>query len=180
VKHKGIDAIKEAGLKLRDLENNKGTQAALEGIGISSREMIEGLNSGALTIFDVQQKASKALQNTELKAGQVQAGIAEIFGAAGEDAGLAFIQSIGDMNTNLDDLVDKNADFNSQQLSMLEIQEQLSVALQGVVEAISPVFNEILSLFSTVLLPIFTELSKSNLLIRIQLVNLHDLIRLLT
>jgi phage-related protein len=156
---KGIDVIKEAGLRLREM--TAPTKDAIDAIGLSSDAIMAGISDGSLTAFEAMQQVSDKLKDTELTSVQVGTAIADIFGGPGEDAGLKYLQSLSDMNLNLDDLVDKNAEFNGQQLSMLQIQEKLSVALQGIAGALSPVFNEILKLFSDVLLPILTDVIKN-------------------
>lgn len=89
---KGIDAIKEANIRLR--EAPKATIDALDGIGLSSSKLLKGLKDGSLTTFDVMQKVSKRLSELPANSQAVGTAIADIFGGAGEDAGLKFLTTI--------------------------------------------------------------------------------------
>jgi hypothetical protein len=102
---KGIDAIKEATLSLREM--TKPAQEALEAIGMSSEQVQKDIASGAKTYFDVIQEISaetnKFGENSQ-EAGMI---LADIFKGAGEDAG-DFIFKLGELNTELGDLESQN------------------------------------------------------------------------
>ncbi|MGQ1889128.1 phage tail tape measure protein [Thermophagus sp. OGC60D27] len=103
---KGSDTIKEATLRLREM--TAATRAAIEGIGLSSREIEEGLADGSLKVSDAIKLISARLDELPSTSAKVGTAIADIFGAAGEDAGLDFIRTLKDVDTNLDNLT-KNA-----------------------------------------------------------------------
>ena len=102
---KGIDAIKEATLSLREM--TPPAQEALEAIGMSADQVQRDIASGSKTYFDVIQEISARTndvgENTQA-AGMI---LADVFKGAGEDAG-DFIFSLGEMNTELNDLEDTN------------------------------------------------------------------------
>ena len=102
---KGIDAIKEATLSLREM--TKPAQEALQAIGMSSEQIQKDIASGAKTYFDVIQEISaetnKFGENSQ-EAGMI---LADIFKGAGEDAG-DFIFKLGELNTELGDLENQN------------------------------------------------------------------------
>src|SRR5690606_20322665 len=56
---KGVDAIKEGGIRLREM--TKATAEALDGIGISSKKIESDLKSGQTSMFDVIQQVSSKL-----------------------------------------------------------------------------------------------------------------------
>lgn len=87
---KGVDAIKEGNLRIREMTT--ATAAALEGIGISSQAVMEGLRNGSVTTFDVMQQVAARLKELPPSASQVGAALADIFGGPGEDAGLELTQ----------------------------------------------------------------------------------------
>ena len=98
---KGIDAIKEGGLRLR--ENNKAVKEALSPLKESVRLQIEQ-ELAANNSFGAIQLVSEALNDTSLSAEQTQKIIADVFGGAGEDAGLRYLQTLKDIDTTLDDV----------------------------------------------------------------------------
>lgn len=131
---KGLDAVKEATIRLRELP--KATLAALDGIGISADEIQatiddEGIG-GAIA------KVSERLNQIEDDSPAIGAAIADIFGGPGEDAGLEFLKSLQDINDETTGLLDSTNQFQQQQLRTLEVnkeaaevQNQLAQALGG-------------------------------------------------
>jgi len=95
---KGIDAIKEAGLRLR--ENNKATSDALKVLDEQTQKEIE-LAIAKGDTFKAIQLISEELNGMNLTAQESQTIIADVFGGAGEDAGLRYLQSLKDINTEL-------------------------------------------------------------------------------
>lgn len=94
---KGLDAVKEAMLRLRELPT--ATRDALDGIGLSSREVETALREGTMTIFDVIRQVSEKLNELPSSSAAVGTAIADIFGGPGEDAGLAYLQTLKDIDT---------------------------------------------------------------------------------
>lgn len=125
---KGVDAIKEANLRLREMTT--ATAAALDGIGISSEQVQKDLQTGTKTTFDVIQDVSAKLAELPDNAATVGAAIADIFGDPGEDAGLQYLRTLKDISTNMDEVKGKAgvlAQFQEEQLqSQIELQNALS------------------------------------------------------
>lgn len=93
---KGIDAIKEANLRLREMP--QATQDALNAIGLDSKKIQSELRNGTKTTFEVIQEISdklKELPDTSTEVGQA---LADIFGGPGEDAGLQYLRLLGDID----------------------------------------------------------------------------------
>ena len=99
---KGIDAIKVATVSLREL--TPATRKALEGIGISSKQLEKDLKSGSKSYFQAIQQVSSKMGELEEQSPQVGTAIADIFRGAGEDAGLRYLKSLKDIKTELDEL----------------------------------------------------------------------------
>ncbi|EGK04665.1 phage tail tape measure protein [Dysgonomonas mossii] len=127
---KGIDAIKEANLRLREM--NTSTADALKGIGISSVQVQKDLQSGAKTTFEVMQDISEKLNEYPEQSKQVGSAIADIFGGAGEDAGLQYLKTLKDIDTNIDSVKKKTGQLGEIQ----ERQLNANVELQNVVSAL--------------------------------------------
>lgn len=114
---KGIDAIKEAGLRLR--ENTKNVRDALAPLDESIKKQIQQ-EIAAGNSFKAIQLVSNELKNTSLTAEQTQKLIADVFGGAGEDAGLRYLQTLADINTNLDEVEDQISEVEAAQLGLSE------------------------------------------------------------
>lgn len=126
---KGVDAIKEANLRLREMTT--ATAEALDGIGISSEQVQADLQSGAKTTFQVMQEVSAKLNELPESSAAVGTAIADIFGGPGEDAGLQYLQTLKDISTNLDDVKTQAGILGQLQEEQLQSQLELQNALSG-------------------------------------------------
>lgn len=130
---KGVDAIKEANLRLREMTT--ATAAALDGIGISSEQVQKDLQTGTKTTFDVIQEVSAKLAELPDSAATVGTAIADIFGGPGEDAGLQYLRTLKDISTNMDDVKGKAGVLAQLQEEQLQSQVELQNALSGLFDA---------------------------------------------
>lgn len=99
---KSADAIKEGSIRLREMTTS--TRDALHMIGLSADQVQNDISSGNKSMFEVMQLVSRQLQTLPQQSPAVGAALADIFGGPGED-GIQFIRMLGDVNTNLDDVV---------------------------------------------------------------------------
>ena len=130
---KGVDAIKEANLRLREMTT--ATAAALDGIGISSEQVQKDLQTGTKTTFDVIQDVSAKLAELPDNAATVGAAIADIFGGPGEDAGLQYLRTLKDISTNMDEVKGEAGVLAQLQEEQLQSQIELQNALFGLFDA---------------------------------------------
>lgn len=130
---KGVDAIKEANLRLREMTT--ATAAALDGIGISSEQVQKDLQTGTKTTFDVIQDVSAKLAELPDNAATVGAAIADIFGGPGEDSGLQYLRTLKDISTNMDEVKGKAGVLAQLQEEQLQSQIELQNALSGLFDA---------------------------------------------
>lgn len=130
---KGVDAIKEANLRLREMTT--ATAAALDGIGISSEQVQKDLQTGTKTTFDVMQDVSAKLAELPDNAATVGAAIADIFGGPGEDAGLQYLRTLKDISTNMDEVKGEAGVLAQLQEEQLQSQIELQNALSGLFDA---------------------------------------------
>lgn len=136
---KGVDAIKEANLRLREMTT--ATAEALDGIGISSEQVQKDLQTGTKTTFDVIQDVSAKLAELPDNAATVGAAIADIFGGPGEDAGLQYLRTLKDISTNMDEVKGKAGVLAQLQEEQLQSQIELQNALSGLFDAIGGNFE---------------------------------------
>jgi hypothetical protein len=130
---KGVDAIKEGNLRLREMTT--ATAAALDGIGISSTQVQKDLQTGAKTTFQVMQEVSAKLAELPDSAQSVGMAIADIFGGPGEDAGLQYLRTLKDISTDLDTVKIKAGELGRLQEEQLQSEIELQNALAGLFDA---------------------------------------------
>lgn len=123
---KGIDAVKEFGLRIR--EQTKATRDALtNAFGEKfTTDLFAGLNNGSITTVQALQRVGKGLQDTGLTAEQTQRVIADTFGGPGEDAGLRFLQLLGDIDGELTAVTQSTNQYQSQQFELFQSNEELA------------------------------------------------------
>lgn len=146
---KGIDAIKEAGIRIREL--TPATTAALDGIGLSSKEIELALRTNSISMFDVIQMVSKQLQKLPENSIEVGTAIADIFGGAGEDAGLRFLKTLGDINTDLNTLDSTLTESQEQQLRLNKSWEEFRTLVFSGSSDINKAIASILGLVANIL-----------------------------
>lgn len=130
---KGVDAIKEGNLRLREMTT--ATAAALDGIGISSTQVQKDLQTGAKTTFQVMQEVSAKLAELPDSAQSAGTAIADIFGGPGEDAGLQYLRTLKDISTDLDTVKSKACELGRLQEEQLQSEIELQNALAGLFDA---------------------------------------------
>lgn len=137
---KGVDTIMEGNLRLREMTT--ATASALEGIGISAADVQARLAAGTTTTFQVMQQVSARLKELPASADEVGKAIADIFGGAGEDAGLEYIKSLADVELSMD-AVRAGADEYSQALGrQADTQATLSAAFYAFKDALGVVYGQ--------------------------------------
>lgn len=119
----GLDTIKEGNIRLREMTT--ATAAALDGIGISSEKVQKELQNGSKTTFDIMQEVGNKLKEFPASSAKVGAAIADIFGGAGEDAGLKYIETLGDIEMNMDKVKETTGEWGKQQEQLIEAQTEL-------------------------------------------------------
>ena len=112
---KGLDVVKEFGLRIR--EQTKTSKDALIGaFGEEfTGELFENLNNGSITTAEALSLVSGKMGDTEIAGDKLQTVIADVFGAAGEDAGLAYILSLEKILKNTDDVTKSTNQYQTQQ-----------------------------------------------------------------
>jgi hypothetical protein len=137
---KGIDAIKEANLRIREM--TVATASALDGIGMNSDQVQKDLQSGSKTTFQVMQEVSAKLGELPASSQAVGTAIADIFGGPGEDAGLQYITTLKDIDTNLDSVKEKAGKLGQLQEEQMKSQVELNNVISALFDATGGTFEE--------------------------------------
>lgn len=145
---KGVDTIKEGNLRLREMTT--ATAAALDGIGISSKQVQKDLQSGSKTTFQVMQEVANKLKELPQSSSAVGSAIADIFGGPGEDAGLAYIEMLGDVELNMDKVKAKSGDIAKAQEDELNATKELHDAMASLFDYTGGGFETMKAQLSTI------------------------------
>ena len=137
---KGIDTIKEANIRLREMTTS--TADALDGIGISSKRVKEELMKGEKTTFQIMQEVSARLNELPESSQKVGAAIADIFGNMGEDAGLKYIRTLKDISTDLDVVKNKTGELGKAEEELLASQTELTKEIALLFDATGGAFEK--------------------------------------
>lgn len=154
---KGIDAIKEGGLRLGEMTT--ATRDAIDGIGLSSETIIKQLETGEKTFFEVMQQISKQLKTLPPQSAKVGTAIADIFGGPGEDAGLRFLTTLGDINTEMEDMNTEADDF---QEALFDLDKSWETTKQNLLSG-AGAFSDILTGIITKLTAISESIRMTNI-----------------
>ena len=139
---KGLDAIKEATLRIREM--TPATRAALDGIGLSSDAIVEGLNNGTIKIIDVIKQVSGRLNELPATSSAVGTAIADIFGGPGEDAGLNYLKTLKNINTELGVM---QTEAGKAKAALADSLSQLDTNLAKVSSGLAPILTEVKRFF---------------------------------
>lgn len=145
---KGVDTIKEGNLRLREMTT--ATAAALDGIGISSKQVQKDLQNGSKTTFQVMQEVANKLKELPQSSAAVGSAIANIFGGPGEDAGLAYIEMLGDVELNMDKVKAKSGDIANAQEDELNATKELQDAMASLFDFTGGGFETMKAQLSTI------------------------------
>jgi Phage-related minor tail protein. len=139
--NKGIDAIKEAGIRLKEMPQS--AKDALDAIGLSSSGIQKQIQDGTITTFDAIQQVSGKLAELPATSQASAQAVADIFGSAGQDAGLQYLTTLKEIETNLDTLTDGAGDFAKANLQIVDAQERINMLFNQVLGGGGNMFNEL-------------------------------------
>lgn len=156
---KGIDTIKEANIRLREMTDS--TAAALEGIGLNSKKIQKELQSGSITTFEVMQLVSEKLNELPESSAAVGTAIADIFGGPGEDAGLKYIRTLKDISTNLDEVKAKAGGLGEVEEDLINSQTELTKEIALLFDVTGGSFEKMTAKVKTFVNDTLTDLIKT-------------------
>lgn len=161
---KGIDAIKEATLSLREM--TEPTKEALKALGIDSVDLSLKISSGQIKMSDAISLVAKKMSELPAQSQAVGMGLADIFKGAGEDAGVEFISTLSDINTELEEMIDNNDDLVITQQNNLIATTEWNEAMLRMFGSDAPIkkgWSKLKSSITTGLNDIMTVLTNPNL-----------------
>lgn len=133
---KGIDVVKEFGLRIR--EQTTATAEAMEnafGKPFADR-IAKGVADGSISSIEALKLVSEELGTLDESSKEAQTVLADVFGGAGEDAGFRFLTQLKDINTEQGFQIDTTNSLVISQQKNLESQKQLADAQNRLSKAI--------------------------------------------
>ena len=126
----GIQDIVKGGTRLRAM--TKQIAESLDAVGISSAQMQKDLSDGTVTMFEAVQTVASKLK--ELPENSQEAGniMKQVFGRTAAEGGTLLIQSIADVNTNLDEAKNRMGELGKANEEQMNAQRELNEALSAV------------------------------------------------
>ena len=133
---KGIDVVKEFGLRIRE-QTTSTSDAMKKAFGDEFTNQIFGsINDGSMTSVQALELVAEKMKDTTIPTNQLQTVIADLFGGAGEDAGLRFIQTLTDITDETGNLVDVTDPYIQQQMEVQALNERLAASQQKLYESL--------------------------------------------
>jgi len=105
----GLEAIKQASARIREM--SAGTRASLEGIGIDVTDLQRKLATHEIEMIDAVQMVSDKLKETSNNTQEYGNVMADVFGRQGKFSSQEMIESLGDIDTNLQHLKDSAGEY---------------------------------------------------------------------
>lgn len=140
---KGVDAIKEATIRMREMTT--ATDEALAGIGLSGQEIQDAMANGTMTAFDAIQLVSEKISELPETSSEVGTAVADIFGGAGEDAGLQYLKTLKDISTDLDEVKNKAGEYARVQDEYLQSEIELQKATNQLFGGMGESFDDLIT-----------------------------------
>jgi hypothetical protein len=156
---KGIDTVKEFGLRIR--EQTTSTTDALTAAfgGDFTNDLFGRINDGSTTTIEALQEVTDKLKFTNLAAKDRQTVIADVFGGAGEDAG-SFLETLTQINFETAFQADLTGDLAQKKQAELDANKGLADAQNELSKAIGD-SSEIGRVWTQILTFIVTELTNA-------------------
>lgn len=120
----GMAAISKASMQIRNMST--ATASSLDAIGISSKQVTADLESGAKSTFDVIQEVSARLKELPPNAQEVGLVIKDVFGKQAASGGLQLIESLSEIDTELQKVKETTGEYGEKQRELVDTQTELN------------------------------------------------------
>lgn len=137
----GLALIQTASKRIREMSTS--TQSALRGIGLDADKIMAGLRDGSLTTMDVIRQVSAALREVPQNGKEAGEALSAIFGRQGAAGGLAMIEQLDTMITDLDTLKESTGEWGKLQEQQIAAQAELNGVLSSMFDITDDGFEEL-------------------------------------
>ena len=125
------DAVKEFALRVsNDFDKVAAATKELEKAtgDTFADQLIKDVQAGKVSTMDAMQTIAGEIGKLPPQSRAARKAVSEMFGGPGENAGVRFVQSLADMDSNLDNLIDTSDAYVQRQTEQLRLQEELAMA----------------------------------------------------
>lgn len=136
---KGLESLKEGNERIREMST--ATADSLKAIGINAKQVQKDISDGSKTTFDVLQEVAGKLKDMPADSQVVGETLKNVFGQQGVEAGAKMIGTIADLNTNLDECVEKQGIVAQIQEEQVQAQTELNAALSALFDTTGGTFE---------------------------------------
>lgn len=138
----GMDLIAMASKKIREMAT--GTETALNGIGISAKQVQADLESGAKSTFDVIQEVAEKLREMPQDSQEVGNVLKDVFGRQGAAAGLQMIEQLDTMTKDIEEVKKVTGEYGEATREQMEKQKELNNVVSAMFDVTDKGFEEAL------------------------------------
>lgn len=139
---KGLDLINMASKKIREMST--GTASALDAIGISSKQVMQDLQSGSKSTFDIIQETATKLKGFSKDSQEVGAVLKDVFGKQGAAAGLQLIEQLDTMTTDIEEVKKQTGEWGQAQEENIKLHQELNGYLSSMFDMSQHGFEEMI------------------------------------
>lgn len=154
----GIQNILKAGTRLKSM--NKQTEESLNAVGISAKKMQDDLRDGNISMFDAVQQVATKLK--ELPENSQEAGnlMKNVFGRTAAEGGTKLLESIADVNTNLEEAKKRTGEWGEATRKQLDAEQELSETVNAIFKMSGTSFEVMITNVKTFVIVWLTNLIK--------------------
>lgn len=138
----GMDLIAMASKKIREMAS--GTEKALDGIGISAKQVEADLTSGAKSTFDIIQEVAAKLRELPQDSQEVGNVLKDVFGRQGASAGLQLIEQLDTMTKDINEVKKVTGEYGETTRKQMETQKELNNVVSAMFDVTDKGFEEAL------------------------------------
>ena len=138
----GMAMIQTAEQKIRTMST--ATASALDAIGVSSKQLESDLVSGQTTMFEAVQEVSQKMMELPSNSKEVGQAMKEVFGRTAANEGMAMVQAIGELDTNMEDLKGVTGEYGEIQRQQIDAQAELTEKFENFFNVGQSGFQEII------------------------------------
>ena len=138
----GMDLIAMASKKIREMAS--GTEKALDGIGISAKQVEADLTSGAKSTFDIIQEVAAKLRELPQDSQEVGNVLKDVFGRQGAAAGLQMIEQLDTMTKDIEEVKKVTGEYGEATRKQMETQKELNNVVSALFDVTDKGFEEAL------------------------------------
>lgn len=154
----GLALIQMGSKRIREMST--ATAEALDGIGISSKQVQKDLENGTKSTYDVIKEISTKLKEVPQNSQEVGNVLKDVFGRQGANAGLKMIEQLDTMNTDLDKLKGTTGEYGEEMEKQRKANEELNNVLAAMFDMSDKGFGEMLIRVKTLTIQGITKLLK--------------------